>query len=79
MPDLETAELAILVADEWQGHGIGAVLIDYCIRIAREIEVKTLWMEILRTNSRMLHLAKSSGFAEACSEEDMVRVVLDLE
>ncbi len=26
MPDLETAELAILVADEWQGHGIGAML-----------------------------------------------------
>jgi acetyltransferase len=78
MPDLETAELAILVADEWQGHGIGTMLIDYCIRIARELEVKTLWMEILRTNSRMLHIAKASGFKEACSEEDMVRVVLDL-
>jgi hypothetical protein len=35
-------------------------------------------MEILRTNSRMLHIAKASGFKEACSEEDMVRVVLDL-
>jgi acetyltransferase len=79
MPDLETAELAIVVADEWQGHGIGTMLIDYCIRIARELEVKTLWMEILRTNSRMLHLAKSSGFVEACTEEDMVKFVLDLE
>jgi acetyltransferase len=79
MPDLETAELAILVADEWQGHGIGTMLIDYCITIARELEVKTLWMEILRTNARMLHLAKGSGFKEACSEEDMVRVVLELE
>jgi len=79
MPDLETAELAIIVADEWQGHGIGTMLIDYCITIARELEVKTLWMEILRTNARMLHLAKGSGFTEACSEEDMVRVVLELE
>jgi acetyltransferase len=79
MPDLETAELAIVVADEWQGHGIGTMLIDYCIRIARELEVKTLWMEILRTNSRMLHLAKSSGFVETCTEEDMVKFVLDLE
>jgi acetyltransferase len=78
MPDLETAELAILVADEWQGHGIGTMLIDYCIKIARELEIKTLWMEILRKNSRMLHIAKCSGFDEACSDEDMVKVVREL-
>lgn len=54
--------MAIIVTDEWQGHGIGAMLIDYCIKIARELEIKTLWMEILRTNARMLHLAKASGF-----------------
>jgi len=79
MPDLETAELAILVADEWQGHGIGSVLVDYCIRIARELEVRTLWMEILRTNAKMLHLAKSSGFVEAYTDDDMVRVVFNLD
>jgi acetyltransferase len=79
MPDLETAELAILVADEWQGHGIGTLLIEYCIQIARELEIKTLWMEILRQNSRMLHIAKSSGFHEACSDEDMVKVVCELD
>ncbi len=79
MPDLETAELAILVTDEWQGHGIGTVLIDYCIKIARELEIRTLWMEILRTNAKMLHLAKGSGFKEAHTDDDMVRVVLELE
>jgi len=79
MPDFETAELAIIVADEWQGHGIGSMLIDYCIRIAREMAVKTLWMEILRTNSRMLHLAAGSGFKEILSDEDMVKVALDLD
>jgi acetyltransferase len=62
LPDLETAELAILVADEWQGQGIGTMLIDYCVTIARDLEIKTLWMEIMRSNSRMLHLAKDSGF-----------------
>ena len=79
MPDLETAELAVLVADEWQGHGIGTLLIDYCISIARELEIKTLWMEILRNNPRMLHIAKSSGFDEACLDEDMVKVVRELD
>ncbi|HET6513950.1 MAG TPA: bifunctional acetate--CoA ligase family protein/GNAT family N-acetyltransferase [Thermodesulfovibrionales bacterium] len=79
MPDLETAELAILVADEWQGHGIGTMLIDYCIRIARELGIRKILMEILRTNTRMLHVARISGFEEVFSDEDMVRVVLDVE
>jgi acetyltransferase len=74
MPDLETAELAILVADEWQGHGIGTTLIDYCIQVARESGIKTLWMEIMRSNSRMLHLAKLTGFEPVYTDEDMARV-----
>ncbi|MFZ5998241.1 MAG: GNAT family N-acetyltransferase [Nitrospirota bacterium] len=74
MPDLETAELAILVADEWQGHGIGTMLIDYCIEVARESGIRTLWMEIMRSNSRMLHLAKITGFEPVYTDEDMVKV-----
>ncbi len=73
-PDLETAELAILVADEWQGHGIGTRLLDYCIKIAGGIGVRTLWMEILRNNARMLHLAATCGFTTVYSDEDMVKV-----
>ena len=73
-PDIETAEMAILVADEWQGHGIGARLLDYCITIAEEIGIKTLWMEILKNNARMLHLAHSCGFAQVYADEDMVKV-----
>lgn len=79
LPDLETAELAILVTDEYQGYGIGTMLIDYCKKIALDLDIKTLWMEIMKTNSRMLHLAKGSGFKEGCSDEDMVRVVLELD
>ena len=73
-PDLETAELAILVADEWQGHGIGTMLIDYCVTISRELGIKTLIMEILRTNNRMLSLARGEGFKEDFADEDMVRM-----
>ncbi|MCL4490410.1 MAG: bifunctional acetate--CoA ligase family protein/GNAT family N-acetyltransferase [Nitrospirae bacterium] len=77
-PDIETAELAILVADEWQGHGIGTMLLDYCIRIAEGIGIKTLWMEILRNNARMLHLARTSGFTQVYADEDMVKVEREL-
>lgn len=78
MPDLETAELAVLVADEWQGHGLGTTLLDYCIGVAKEAGVKTLWMEILPGNTRMLHLASICGFTRAYADEDMVKVVRTL-
>ncbi len=78
MPDLENAELAILVSDDWQGKGIGALLMEYCIQVAREIGLKSLWMEILKNNQRMLNVGMKSGFKQAYDDEDMVRVVLQL-
>jgi acetyltransferase len=74
MPDLESAELAIFVADEWQGHGIGAMLMDYCIGVAAQSGINVIWMEILKTNTKMLHLSQASGFKFAYDDEDMVRV-----
>ena len=74
MPDLETGELAILVADEWQGHGIGTMLMDYCIEIAAQSGINVIWMEILKTNSKMLHLSQACGFKIAYDDGDMIRV-----
>lgn len=78
MPDLENAELAILVSDKCQGKGIGNILMQYCIQIAKEIGLKSLWMEILKNNNRMLYLGLKNGFKQAYDDEDMVRVVLQL-
>ncbi len=78
MPDLETAELAILVADGWQGHGIGTMLMDYCIEVAAQSGIKLIWMEILKTNSKMLHLSQASGFKLSYDDEDMIRVTREI-
>lgn len=79
LPDLENAELSILVSDQWQGKGIGNILMDYCIGIAREVELKSLWMEILKENRRMIRFGLKCGFRQAYDDGDMVKVVLDLE
>jgi len=78
MPDLENAELSILISDEWQGKGLGTILMEYSIGIAKEIGLKSLWMEILKKNRRMLALGQKYGFKQAYDDEDMVRVVLQL-
>ena len=78
MPDLENAELSILISDEWQGKGIGKILMEYSIGIAKELGLKSLWMEILKNNRRMLALGQKYNFKQAYDDEDMVRVVLQL-
>lgn len=78
LPDLENAELSILILDEWQGKGIGKILMEYSIGIAKEVGLKTLWMEILKNNHRMRALGQKFGFKQAYDDEDMVRVVLQL-
>ena len=78
LADLESAELSILVSDQWQGKGIGNMLMDYCIDVSRELELKSLWMEILKENRRMIRFGFKCGFRQAYDEGDMVRVVLSL-
>ncbi|HXX57676.1 MAG TPA: GNAT family N-acetyltransferase, partial [Thermodesulfovibrionales bacterium] len=78
LPDMENAELSILVADNWQGKGVGSLLMDYCIDIAKETGLTTLWMEVLKNNSRMLALSRKYDFKQAYDDEDMVRVVLEI-
>jgi acetyltransferase len=79
LPDLENAELSILVSDQWQGQGIGNMLMDYCIDIARKVELKSIWMEILKENRRMIKFGHKYGFRQAYDDGDMVKVVLGLE
>jgi acetyltransferase len=78
LPDLETAEMAVLVGDQWQGQGIGKALCMHCLKIAKEFGINKMWMEILRVNAKMLHSAEKMGFRKISSDEDSAKVLLEL-
>ncbi|MEW6054740.1 MAG: bifunctional acetate--CoA ligase family protein/GNAT family N-acetyltransferase [Nitrospirota bacterium] len=78
LPDQENAEMAVVVGDQWQGQGIGKALLNHCLKIAKEIGIKKMWMEILQVNSRMLYRSEKMGFRKASSDEDSIKVVLEL-
>jgi acetyltransferase len=78
LPDLESAEMAVVIGDQWQGQGIGKALCLHCIKIAKELGIKKMYMEILLVNSRMLSRAEKMGFVKISSDEDSVKVLLDL-
>jgi acetyltransferase len=56
------AEFAIVLADEWQGCGLGAKLLGSLIDAARSQGVRQLVATTQSTNDGMLALARRMGF-----------------
>jgi acetyltransferase len=77
--DLESAELSFIVADPWQSKGIGSLLMNFCIDVAREIGLKTLLMEIMKSNSRMMRFGYKYDFQRQPNNEDDDMEELQLE
>jgi acetyltransferase len=77
-PDGESAEFALVVADEWQGKGVGRALLEKLCEAAREAGYKALFGYILGANHEMLDLARRLGFAELSRDGDEVTVVRHL-
>jgi len=60
--DHQRAEYAVIVIDRWQGRGVGGMLTDYCLELAKKWGVKQLVAEVAKDNSRMLAVFRNRGF-----------------
>ena len=77
--DDDRAELALIVEDRMQHHGIGSVLFWALVDAARARGVRTLIAEILAENRRMLNLIRDSGLPRRSSRAGTaIHVELDL-
>ena len=61
-PGETEAEVAFIVADEFQHHGVGTLLLDELARAARERRVETFRADTLAENSAMLDVFRHAGF-----------------
>jgi len=59
------AEIAFLVVDDYQGRGIGTILMRHLTILARDASLKRLIAEVLPENSAMLKLFRKFGFKSA--------------
>ena len=59
------AEFAMLVADAWQGKGVGRRLFATLVRAARVSGAREVFGEVLSINRRMISLARDAGFRVA--------------
>jgi acetyltransferase len=75
-PDGQTAEFALVVADDWQRRGLGTRLMTCLIEAAREKGFRALQGEILAGNVKMLGLMKKLGFVSRASLDDPGLIVV---
>jgi acetyltransferase len=76
-PDNVEAEFAIQVAREWQGHGLGRMLLEKLLRHLRERGTQAVVGQCLPENVSMAALATSCGF-DVRNTGDLVQMRLAL-
>ncbi len=75
-PDGKSCEFALVVADEWQGRGLGSQLMKLLMRAAHMRGFTEMNGEVLHENTAMLDLVAYLGFNITVNNEDpAIRVV----
>ena len=69
-PDRTSCEFAVVVSDEFQGHGIGQRMLTRLMEIARSRGLDMMEGEVLTANHRMLELVRSMDFQIERSPEN---------
>jgi acetyltransferase len=56
------AEFALLVADQFQGYGLGTELLHRLVKIGRDEKLDRIVGDIMLANTQMLKISKGAGF-----------------
>jgi acetyltransferase len=71
-------EFTIVVADDFQGHGLGRKFLEILFNIGRAKGLKSIYGTVLQNNNKMLSLMKKFGFSISKSLEHEIDVILHL-
>ena len=78
-PDGQAFEFAIVVADAWQRHGIGARLLGRLLEFARSAGIRRVVGSTFATNEAMKGLAREAGFALRADPDDAAVTLLEID
>ena len=70
--DDQTAEVAFLVQDDYQGRGVGQLLLEHLAEAARERGLLRFVAEVMPGNVRMIQVFRDAGYAVADGYSDGV-------
>jgi RimJ/RimL family protein N-acetyltransferase len=79
LPATADAEVAFVMADAWQGHGVGPHLLEQLARRALALGITRFVADTLGENHQMQKVFRRSGLVvESDAEDGVVHIVLDL-
>lgn len=77
-PSVETGEISFIVADPWQGQGLGSKMVDYIIEICKDKNIQKILAVMMPDNYRAIKLLREMGFAIESMDDGSQRATLDL-
>jgi acetyltransferase len=77
-PDAKNGEIAFIVADPWQGLGLGTKMVDYVFEICRDMKLETIYAIMLPDNLRAINLMQKMGFNIQHLDDGTVKAILNL-
>lgn len=73
--DGTNCECAVTVADEWQGRGLGTLLLEHLINVARQRGIREMYSIDTADNYAMRDLADAFGFSRSVDPDDSTLVI----
>ncbi len=77
-PDMRSCEFAIVIDDQWQGKGLGAILMQALIDVARERKLQHMEGTVISQNRKMLKLMHRLGFTSRLDPDDATMTLVEL-
>ena len=77
-PNCKSGEFAVIVADQWQGLGLGSKFMDYIVEVARDMQLEKIFAYVLPNNHKMIKLSEKKGFKTERIDEETVKASLSL-
>jgi acetyltransferase len=77
-PDGKKGEIAFIVADPWQGLGLGSKMVDYMIEVCKDKKLEIIYGVMLADNYQAIGLMKKMGFILEYLSDGTVKGTLNL-
>ena len=77
-PDMRSCEFAIVIDDQWQGKGLGAILMQSLIDVARSRRLQHMEGSVISLNRKMLKLMHRLGFTSRLDPDDASMTLVEL-
>jgi len=77
-PYRKSGEIAFIIADPWQGLGLGTKMVEHVIGICKDMGIETIYGIMLPDNYRAINLMKNMGFTIKHMGDGTVKGILNL-